>query len=105
MGVFQSQSRFISTEPRAVVLLSSRTPGTRRTDASSGRVTARSICSAGSSPASAITVMRGNVTLGRIAAGACQADQAPITSTHTNANRIARRCARTPSKNAITAVA
>ena len=91
MSVFHSQSRLISHEPRLVVERISLTPGTRRIDSSSGRVTERIISSPGRSPLSAITVMRGNVTSGRSPAGRPRPAASPSTISTANVNAIARR--------------
>src|SRR4051794_22150516 len=69
MSVDQENSAPSSTEPRVVVDTTRWTPGTRRIASSSGRVTAGTICAAGSSAASAMTLTRGNVTAGKMAEG------------------------------------
>jgi hypothetical protein len=91
IGTRQAQSSWISVEPREVTERISRTSGTRRNSASSGRVTARTMSSAGRSPESAMTVMRGNAISGRIAAGNRTPRATPtITSAPSSASKARR---------------
>src|SRR6202162_5149960 len=69
MSVPQAKFAVISVEPREVVDSTRPTPGTRRIASSRGRVTVGIIHAAGSSPASAMTLIRGNVTEGKIEDG------------------------------------
>src|SRR5580765_4429308 len=92
MSVPHENSAPISTEPRAVVEVTRSIPGTRRMASSSERVTAGIIRAAGSSPAAAITLTRGNVTAGKIEEGTRVAFQAPAAQrTKTNRKRAAVR--------------
>ena len=77
MSVPHENSAPISTEPRDVVEITRSIPGTRRIASSSGRVTAGIIWAAGSSPPSAMTLTRGNVTVGKIEEGRRVAVQTP----------------------------
>ncbi len=96
MSVPQENSAPISTEPRVVVDVTRSIPGTRRTASSSGRVTAGIIWPAGSSAASAMTLMRGNVTDGKIEDGS----RVPV---HTPAaQRMARKRKRAPGRSRAT---
>ena len=68
-------SKLIETSalPRLVVERMLRTPGTARTASSTGQVTSIAIRSAGRSPASRLTAIRGKLTLGNRPTGRRQA--------------------------------
>ncbi len=86
----QSKFKLISLEPRLVVERISWSPGTRRMLCSSGMVTPRSISSVSRSPLSAMSVIRGKVTSGRIAAGSSRPRAIPAAARSRNASRTAR---------------
>ncbi len=103
MSENQAKSRLISVEPRLVVERIWCSPGTRRRLCSSGTVTARSISSVSRSPLSAIRVMRGKVTSGRIAAGRRTPSQIPAAVSISTANPTARCWANRASNALLTA--
>ena len=72
----------ISAEPRLVVERRFWTPGMARTACSTGRVMAISIWSGGRSPASMVTAMRGNSTLGNRPTGIKKAAAMPAGDQH-----------------------
>ncbi len=77
MSVPHVNSALISVDPREVADSTRRTPGTRRTASSRGRVDSGIIRAAGSSPTSVMTLTIGNVTAGKIDAGDRNASKTP----------------------------
>jgi hypothetical protein len=69
MFVPQGKSTNSCAEPREVVDVTFRAPGTARAASSNGSVTSTSICCAGMLPLSIFTRRRGNETIGKSSTG------------------------------------
>ena len=92
MSVPQAKLTEMSQLPRLVLERMLRTAGTLRTAPSTGRVTSITMRSAGRSPASTLTTMRGNETCGNSPTGRRLTDATPPTARTKSRKRTERRC-------------